>query len=144
LAPWKQRGNRREAATTFNPQTGTAEGEFLLAVRTGDSGNSTRDRKMQDEALESKKYPEATFHPAKVAGTISSGTTQNATVECTFNIHGADHPLTLQFSVQVNGADATAMTRFIVPYVDWGMKDESRRLLKVDKEVTVDVVARDN
>ncbi len=131
----------KSGTMTFNPQTGTAEGELLVDISTGESGNSTRDRKMQDEVLESKKYPEATFHPTKVSGTISSGATQNVTVEGTFNIHGAEHPLTLQFSVQVNGTDATAMTRFIVPYVDWGMKDASKPLLKVDNKVTVDVVA---
>jgi hypothetical protein len=81
---------------------------------------------------------EITVHPAKVSGTVSSGTTQNVTLEGTCNIHGADHPLTLQLSVQVNGADATAMTCFIVP---WGTKGESELLLKVDKKVTVVVVA---
>jgi polyisoprenoid-binding protein YceI len=127
---------------TFNPQTGAAEGEFLVDVTTGESGNGTRDQKMQDEVLESKKYPEAFFHPAKFSGSITPGTTQNATVEGIFNIHGADHPLTLQLSVQVNGTDATATTHFVIPYVAWGMKDVSKLLLKVDKEVAVDVVAR--
>jgi len=132
----------KSGTMTFNPQTGAAEGEFLVYVSTGGSDNSTRDQKMQSEVLESKQYPEATFHPTKVSGTISSGTTQDVTVEGIFNLHGADHPLTLQFSVQANGADVTATTRFIVPYVEWGMKDVSKLLLKVDKKVTVDVVAR--
>lgn len=127
---------------TFNPQTGAAEGEFLVDAATGESGNTTRDQKMQDEVLESKKYPEASFHPLKFSGSVTPGTTQNIILEGTFNIHGDDHPLTLQLSVQVNGSDATATTHFVIPYVVWGMKDESKMLLKIDKEVTVDVVAR--
>lgn len=127
---------------TFDPVTGAAEGEFLVDVTTGESGNSTRDGKMQKEVLESSKYPQAFFHPVKVSGDLKAVGTQSVTVDGTFNIHGADHPLSLQIALQRNGTDATATTRFSIPYVAWGMKDESTFLLKVDKEVTVDVVAQ--
>jgi polyisoprenoid-binding protein YceI len=126
---------------TFDPATGAAEGEFLVDVTTGESENSSRDGKMQNEVLESSKYPQAFFHPVKVSGDLKPGM-QNVTVGGTFNIHGADHPLTLQMAVQFDRTDATATTRFTIPYVAWGMKDESTFLLKVDKEVTVDVVSR--
>jgi len=126
---------------TFDPATGNAQGEFLVDVTTGESGNSTRDGKMQKEVLESGKYPEAFFHPVKVSGGLKPGS-QNVTVAGTFNIHGADHPLTLQMTVQLNGTDATATAHFTIPYVAWGMKDESTFLLKVEKEVTVDVIGR--
>jgi polyisoprenoid-binding protein YceI len=127
---------------TFDPGTGAAEGEFLVDVATGESGNDTRDGKMQNEVLESKKYPQAFFHPVKVSGGLKAGSTQNVTIGGTFNIHGVDHPLTLQIAVQLNGKDATATTHFTIPYVAWGMKDESTFVLKVDKEVTVDITAR--
>jgi polyisoprenoid-binding protein YceI len=127
---------------TLDPATGAAEGEFLVDVTTGESGNSSRDGKMQTEVLESQKYPQAFFHPVKVSGDLKAGSGQNVTVGGTFNMHGADHPLTLPMAVQMNGRDVTATTRFTIPYVAWGMKDESTFLLKVDKEVTIDVVAR--
>lgn len=127
---------------TLDPATGAAQGEFLVDVTTGESGNSIRDGKMQKEVLESVKYPQAFFHPVKFSGELKAGSTQNVTVEGTFNVHGADHPLTLQIVTELKGADATATTRFVVPYVAWGMKDESTFLLKVDKEVTIDIVAR--
>jgi len=127
---------------TFNPATAAAEGEFLVDVTTGESGNSSRDSKMQKEVLESGKYPQAFFHPVKVSGELKPGSPQNVTVDGTFNIHGADHPLTLQMTVQLNGTGASATTHFTIPYVAWGMKDESTFLLKVDKEVTVDVTAQ--
>lgn len=127
---------------TFNPTTGAAEGEFLVDVITGESGNNSRDAKMQNEVLESGKYPQAFFHPVKVSGELKPGSPQNVTVDGTFNIHGADHPLTLQMTVQLNGTGASATTHFIIPYVSWGMKDESTFLLKVDKEVTVEVTAQ--
>jgi polyisoprenoid-binding protein YceI len=125
---------------TFDPTTGAAEGEFLVDVATGESGNSSRDGKMQNEVLESGKYPQAFFHPVKVSGNLKTGSQQNVTVGGTFNIHGTDHPLTLQMVVQVNGKDAATTTQFTVPYVAWGMKDPSAFILRVDKEVTVNVV----
>ena len=127
---------------TYNPATGAAEGEFLVDVTTGESGNATRDGNMQNEVFESKTYPQAFFHPVKVGGDLKSGSTQNVTVGGTFNIHGADHPLTLQMAVQLNGTDVTATTRFTIPYAAWGMKDESTFLLRVDKDVTVEVAGR--
>ena len=127
---------------TFDPKSGAAQGEFLVDVGSGESGDETRDEKMQSEVLESRKYPEAFFHPVKVSGVLKPGGTANLTVEGTLNLHGADHPLTLQTTVQMNGSDAVATTHFIIPYATWGMKDESRLLLRVDKEVSVDVVVR--
>jgi polyisoprenoid-binding protein YceI len=127
---------------TFDPKSGAAQGEFLVDVGSGESGDETRDEKMQSEVLESRKYPEAFFHPVKVSGVLKPGGTANLTVEGTLNLHGADHPLTLQTAVQMNGSDAVATTHFIIPYAAWGMKDESRLLLRVDKEVSVDVMAR--
>ena len=51
---------------------------------------------MQNEVLESEKYPEAFFHPLKISGVLKQDAgTQNVTVSGTFNIHGADHPLTV-------------------------------------------------
>lgn len=127
---------------TFDPATGAAQGEFLVDVKTGESDDKTRDGKMQNEVLESEKYPGAFFHPLKISGVLKQDTgTQNVTVSGTFNIHGADHPITLPLAVQIHGSDATATTRFIIPYVAWGMKDESRLMLRVDKEVSVEVVA---
>ena len=38
-------------------------------------------------------------------------------------------------------ADFTAKGKFVVPYVDWGMKDPSNFLFKVNKSVEIDVEA---
>lgn len=127
---------------TFDPATGEAEGEVLVDLATGDSGSHARDSRMQSEVLESAKYPQAIFHPQKVTGTVKAGQKQNVTVDGTFTIHGADHPLSLQMQVDLSGQDAIATTHFEIPYVAWGMKNPSTFVLRVSKQVDVDVVSK--
>jgi polyisoprenoid-binding protein YceI len=127
----------------FNPKTGTAEGEILVDATTGESGNAARDKRMQDEVLESNRYPAIFYHPTEIKGPFKAGEgTQDLTAEGTFNIHGADHPLELPLKVQISAGTATATTRFTVPYVEWGMKNPSRLLLRVSKQVEIEVSAK--
>jgi polyisoprenoid-binding protein YceI len=127
----------------FNPQTGLAEGEILVDATTGESGNAARDQKMQNEVLESNRYPAIFFHPTRMKGAFKSGEgVQELVGEGTFNIHGADHPLDLPLKVQIAGGMVTATTQFTVPYVDWGMKNPSKFLLKVGKQVEIEVTAK--
>jgi polyisoprenoid-binding protein YceI len=127
----------------FNPKTGTAEGEILVDATTGESGNAARDKRMQDEVLESNRYPAIFYHPTEIKGPFKAGEgTQDLTAEGTFNIHGADHPLQLPLKVQISADTVTATTRFTVPYVEWGMKNPSRLLLRVSKQVEIEVSAK--
>ena len=127
---------------TLDEKTGEAEGEIIVETDSGESGNDGRDRRMKNDVLESTRYPEAIFHPAKVTGVVGAGKTQTVTVEGTFTIHGADHPLILDVKTGLNGGTLTAKTSFVVPYVDWGMKDPSTLMLRVGKSVQVDVDAQ--
>jgi polyisoprenoid-binding protein YceI len=127
----------------FNPKTGTAEGEILVDATTGESGNAARDKRMQDEVLESNRYPAIFYHPTEIKGPFKAGEgAQDLTAEGTFNIHGADHPLELALKVQITADTATATTRFTVPYVEWGMKNPSRLLRRVSKQVEIEVTAK--
>lgn len=127
---------------TFNPATGAAEGELLVDLDSGDSGSEARDRRMKKDILQAQTYPEAIFHPEKVSGALRPGSTQQVTVDGTFTLHGQDHPLRLVVSLQMTDAThAHLTTHFVVPYVRWGMKDPSTFILRVGKEVPVDVAA---
>jgi polyisoprenoid-binding protein YceI len=127
----------------FNTKTGMAEGEILVDATTGESGNAARDKRMQGEVLESNRYPAIFYHPTQIKGPLKTGEgTQDLTAEGTFNIHGADHPLELPLKVQLSADTATATTRFTVPYVEWGMKNPSRFLLRVSKQVEIEVSAK--
>ena len=127
---------------TFDEATGAAGGELVVETASGESGNNTRDRRMKADVLQSTAYPEAIFHPKKITGMIREGQTQTITVEGIFSVHGADHPLTLHVQVSEAGRMLTAKTSFAVPYVAWGMKDPSTFVLRVGKEVNLDIDAK--
>lgn len=127
---------------TFDPASGVASGELLVDLTTGESGDRSRDEKMDKDVLEIAKYPTAFFHPSKISGSLKPGQEQPISAEGSFNIHGADHPLNLQLKVKLDGSGVIATTHFSVPYVAWGMKDPSAFVLRVAKEVDVDVTAR--
>jgi hypothetical protein len=98
---------------------------------------------MQNEVLESNRYPAIFFHPVQIKGSFKQGEgTQDLIGEGAFNIHGADHPLELPLKVQIASGAVTATTEFTVPYVSWGMKDPSKFLFRVGKQVEIEVVAK--
>ena len=149
---WKLNGNLHTTHGTFklksgeivfNPSTGIAEGEILVDATTGESGDAARDKRMQEEVLESNRYPAIFFHPTGIKGPFKpDDATQELSAEGNFNIHGADHPLTLPLKVQVAAGMVTATTHFTVPYVAWGMKNPSKFLFKVSKQVDIEISAK--
>ncbi|MGA2696591.1 MAG: YceI family protein [Terriglobales bacterium] len=125
----------------FDPSSGEASGEFVIDTTTGDTGNRTRDHKMHKEILESEKYPEASFTPTKIVGNVVMSAESSVQVQGTLRLHGADHPMTLTVPLQATGGSLVAKLHFVVPYVDWGLKDPSNFVLRVSKQVEVDITA---
>src|SRR5271154_2719529 len=77
----------------FNPSTGAASGLVIVDAASGNSGNQGRDRKMHQEILESQRYPEITFTPARMSGRVELDADSEVQVEGTLRLHGADHPM---------------------------------------------------
>jgi polyisoprenoid-binding protein YceI len=123
----------------FDPQSGKANGKIEVDATSAQSGNDGRDRKMHKEVLESEKYPEISFSPSQIVGQVGPGSVLR--IQGTFRIHGSDHPLTLSVPLEINGDQLSAKFHFVVPYVEWGMKNPSTLVLRVSKEVSIDMVA---
>ena len=125
----------------FNQATGEAGGSVVVDVKSGDTGNDGRDRKMHREVLQSANYPEATFTPTHISG--AADLTKNPTVQVQgiLNVHGSDHPMTMTASVQRNRDQLNSTTSFVIPYTKWGLKDPSTFILHVSDEVTVEITA---
>jgi polyisoprenoid-binding protein YceI len=129
----------KSGSITFDPKSGEASGEIIVDAASGESGNHARDKKMHNEILESARFPEITFSPKHVAGNLAEQGTSNVQVQGVFRIHGADHDLTLSLPVEKSSDQVKASTTFIVPYQDWGMKNPSTFLLKVENKVSISV-----
>lgn len=123
----------------FDPVTGKASGVITADATSADTGNKSRDNKMHTQVLESQKYPEITFGPNKVSGSMAVQGNSTVQLEGIFRLHGHDHPMVLTVPVQISGSIVTANTRFIVPYVAWGLKNPSTFLLRVSDQLQVDV-----
>ena len=131
----------RSGSVTFDPQSGDASGEIIVDATSGESGNHARDQKMHKEILESQRYPEITFSPAHVTGKIADQGTSSVQVQGIFLIRGAGHNITLSLAVERSGNEVKASASFDVPYQEWGMKNPSTFLLKVDNKVKISVSA---
>lgn len=133
----------RRGSVRFDPATGAASGEIVLDAASAETGNASRDRDMHGKILESARYPEIVWRIDRVLG-FPRGEARSArvTLQGSLAIHGASRPLSTTAEVAV-GADrrVTATATFKVPYVAWGMKDPSTFVLRVDKEVGVEVRA---
>jgi polyisoprenoid-binding protein YceI len=133
--------NVKRGSIHFDPATGAASGEIVVDAISGDSGSGARDKRMHKEILESKNFPEISFVPAKVRGTVVPAGESKVEIEGTFTIHGASHPLTASAVVTASGDRLQAKVHFVVPYVSWGMKNPSNFLLKVGETVDIDLDA---
>jgi polyisoprenoid-binding protein YceI len=125
----------------FDPSTGAVDGALVVDATSGDSGNHSRDKKMNKEVLESAKYPEIAFLPQKFTGHVNPQGASQVAVSGIFRIHGADHPVTLIMPVRITGNELTATTHFEIPYEQWGMKNPSTFVLRVSNKVVIDLTA---
>ena len=122
-----------------DPATGEASGLIAIDATSGESGDSARDRRMHGAILESGSFPEITYRPTHVSGHIDLSNGGDVTVDGTFRLHGADHPLQLSIHLQPQGNGAKLTTHFVIPFVAWGLKDPSTFVFRTEKQVTLDV-----
>ncbi len=125
----------------FNPSTGAASGLVLVDATSGESGSEARDHRMHKEILESDKFPDITFVPTKVTGQLAPQGESTVQVQGTFRLHGNDHPIDVSIPVHISGGVVSANYHFVVPYVEWGLKNPSKFVLRVNDKVDVNVVA---
>ncbi len=115
----------------IDPKTGVAQGEILVDASSEKSDDAKLDKTIQGKVLEVGKYPEIFFHAEKVSGSLPAKDGESyIKLGGSINIHGADHPLIVDLDTSQVGNDVTFRTTFVVPYVDWGMKDASTLFMR--------------
>ena len=129
----------KDGTVQVDPAKGIASGAIVVDATSGNTGNDSRDHKMHKEILQSDKYPEIRFTLQKMEGRLAPSGNSDIKLTGVMSIHGGDHPMTITAPVQINNGRTTTDVHFVVPYVQWGMKDPSTFVLRVSKEVDITV-----
>jgi polyisoprenoid-binding protein YceI len=123
----------------LDPATGKASGEIVVYATSGDSGNDSRDKKMHKEVLDSGQYPEVIFRPDRVEGKVAPQGTFTVQLHGLFALHGNEHELTVPVQAELARDHWTGSAKFKVPFIDWGLKNPSSFLLKVNHAVEIEL-----
>lgn len=141
-------GTGHEVHGTFHVSSGTIQydrsapkmsGSIVVSAGSGDSGDKGRDKNMHQKVLETERFSDISFQPQSYTGTIAPSGDSTIQVSGIFTLLGTPHDLTVPMQVHIDGQNVTAKGSFVVPYVKWGLKDPSVFVLKVAKEVHIDL-----
>jgi polyisoprenoid-binding protein YceI len=123
----------------IDPSSGKAAGEIVVDAASGQSGNNSRDKKMHNEVLESARFTEIIFRPDRVEGALQPQGSSNTQLHGNFELHGSEHELSIPVQTELQSDKWKGTAHFGIPYTNWGLKNPSNFLLKVDHTVTVEV-----
>jgi polyisoprenoid-binding protein YceI len=133
---------------TFHVQSGAIEfdrdnpkmsGSVVVLAGSGKTGNDSRDNKMNKDILRVEQYATVSFEPKTYAGAIAHSGDSNLQVTGIFTLLGTPHEITIPMLVHLDGTGATAKAHFVVPYVQWGLKNPSFLVWKADNDVAIDL-----
>ncbi len=124
---------------TLDPQTGAMTGTVNVDATSGRSGNDSRDKKMKSAQLKAQAFPSITFAPTRFSGQVKDSGDSEGQVEGNFTLLGQSHAITVPMTVHMDGDHFTATGSFTIPFVSWGVKDPSWFVMKVDKEVKIEL-----
>jgi len=130
-----------QGTVRFDRATGKATGEIVVDSLSGESGNSSRDSRMHSSILESRSYPRIVFRPDHVSGQVPAQGAGRLEVHGMFELHGVAHEFTMPMEVEVEAAQIAVKSQFQVPYIQWGLKNPSTFILRVDDNVLIDLTA---
>ena len=131
----------KRGAIQFDNNTGAATGELVVDSASGESGSDGRDKKMHKDILESPKYSDIMFTPQHVKGTVANQGKSTVEVEGVLTMHGKSKPVTMPLEVQLQNGASSADGSFSVKYQEWGMKNPSTFILRVNDTVHIHVHA---
>jgi polyisoprenoid-binding protein YceI len=129
----------KRGSLTVNPATGKTSGEIVVDATSGKSGDDGRDRKMHKEVLESERFGEIIFRPDNISGKLEPQGDSTIQIRGVFVLHGSEHELTVPVQATLSGDHWSGSAKFGIPFIEWGLKNPSTWLLKVDHSVSTDL-----
>src|SRR6478672_11553413 len=131
----------KRGSIQFDNATGNAGGELVVDSASGESGSDGRDKRMHKDILESPKYSDIVFTPQHIKGTVANEGKSTVEVEGILTMHGKLKPVTMPLEVQLQNGNGSADGSFSVKYLEWGMKNPSTFILRVNDTVKIHVHA---
>lgn len=128
------------ANIVFDPESRQMSGKVVVAAASGDSGSHTRDKRMKNDELQAEAFPNIVFEPKTFSGDLSLSGSSQIQVSGVFTLLGQPHPITVPMTVRIDGSRCTATGQFDIPYIAWGLKDPSMLMVKMQKQVRIDLV----
>jgi len=129
----------QSGSLNFDRSAAKISGSVVVAAGSGKTGNGSRDKKMNKDILEVEQYATVSFEPRSYAGVIAPLGDSTIQVTGIFTLLGTPHEITIPILVHLDATAATAKAHFVLPYIQWGLKDPSFLFWKADKEVAIDL-----
>ncbi len=129
----------QSGSINFNRTVSHISGIVIVAAGSGTTGNDSRDKKMNKDILKVDQFATVSFSPKTYNGMIADLGDSTIQVSGVFTLLGAAHDLTIPMQIHVDGMKATAKGQFVVPYVQWGLKNPSFLIWKAENDVTIDL-----
>jgi polyisoprenoid-binding protein YceI len=132
----------------FHIQSGSIEfdrsdpkmsGSVVVLAGSGKTGNDSRDKKMTKDILKVDQYATVSFAPEAYTGSIAPTGDSTIQVSGVFTLLGNPHDLTIPMQIHMDSSKATARAQFVVPYVQWGLKNPSFMFWKAENDVTIEL-----
>ncbi len=123
----------------FDRSTSRMSGSVVVLAGSGKTGNDSRDKKMYKDILRVEQYATISFEPKTYTGAIAPSGDSNIQVTGNFTLLGTPHEITVPMLVHLDGASATAKAHFVIPYVQWGLKNPSFMIWKAENDVAIDL-----
>ncbi len=129
----------QSGSIAFDPSTQKMSGSVVVAAGSGKTGNDSRDKKMDKDILKVDQYTTVAFAPKTYTGTIAPSGDSTIQVSGVFTLLGAPHDLSIPMQIHMDGSNATAKAQFVIPYVQWGLKNPSFMIWKAENDVAIDL-----
>ena len=129
----------QSGSINFDRTASTISGIVIVAAGSGKTGNDSRDKKMNKDILKVNEFATVSFAPKTYNGTIAASGDSSIQVRGVFTLLGTAHDLTIPMQIHIDGSKVTTKGQFVVPYVQWGLKNPSFLIWKAEDNVTMDV-----
>ena len=129
----------QSGSINFDRTASLISGMVIVAAGSGKTGNDSRDKKMNQDILKVDQFATVSFAPKAYSGTIAASGDSTIQVSGVFTLLGTPHDLTIPMLIYMDGMKAMAKAQFVVPYVQWGLKNPSFLIWKAENDVTIDL-----